>query len=165
MDYKRRVGALEHLHPSTKEWRAESPYAEGSSPAEVQRRRIGEAEMAHMHAGTPVTREYNSVLMIPGLHDLVPGCAMVPILLVCTTPERSSGILTTWDESRSCFALHGGKPISVALAREDESDPSSEPVQVHLFVVAEHLGDFSTAEEAADATSRLLAFFRSAVDF
>jgi arginyl-tRNA--protein-N-Asp/Glu arginylyltransferase len=165
MDYKRRVGALEHLHPSTKEWRAESPYAEGASPAEVQRRRIGEAELAHVRAGTPVTREYNSVLMIPGLHDLVPGCAMVPILLVCATPGHPSGILTTWDESRSCFTLHGGKPISVSLAREDESDPSNEPVEVHLFVTAEPLGDFSTAEEAADAAPRFLSILQNVLSW
>jgi arginyl-tRNA--protein-N-Asp/Glu arginylyltransferase len=148
MDYKRRVGRLDYLDPKAQRWLEETPYAEGQSPAEVQRQRLAAAAQALSRSGSPVSFVLNSALMIPGLRDHVPGCSLDPMLLISAAPQGNQGVLTTWDEERGCYTLFSGQPIAVLLGRADE-EPDAAPVQVHLFVSRERLGDQGTVDEVA----------------
>ena len=148
MDYKHRVGHLEHFDPVTRLWLADSPYAVGQSPAEIQRRRLTEAAQALTSSGSPVTQVLNSALLIPGLRDHVPGCTLDPILLICAASARSQGVLTTWDQARERYVLFSGQPISVLLGRSDDED-AAPPVQVHLFVSRERLTEHGSVDEVA----------------
>lgn len=149
MDYKRRVGDLEYLDPATKQWLADSPYPPLQSPAEIQRRRLGDAAEALSRSGSTVSCFHNSALMMPGLRDQVPRCSTEPILLICTTTEHPLGVLTTWDQEQERYVIFGGRPVSVTLDRDDGDDTTSEPVEVHLFIVQERLGEYSSVEEVA----------------
>jgi arginyl-tRNA--protein-N-Asp/Glu arginylyltransferase len=152
MDYKRRVGQLEYLDPATKGWLRELPYAPLQSPAEIQRRRLGEAADALSRSGSSALRVLNSALLIPGLSDQVPRCATEPILLICASPEHSWGVLTVWEQERERYAIFSGRPVSVALDRDDADDAddaTTEPVQIDLFILHERLGDYSSVEEVA----------------
>lgn len=160
MDYKKQVGALEHFNPVAKTWQAAFPFPGGQSPAEIQRRRIGEAEAAHRAAGSIVTRVFNSALAFPSLQELVPQCVRVPILLVCTAPDPFLGVLTTWDETLGRFVFFSGKPISVPVTSE-AGDTPSEPFQVDLFIPYGRLGESESAEEIAVWTRHFLALHDS----
>lgn len=149
MDYKLRVGQLEYLDPATKRWIDEPPHAPQQSPAEIQRRRLGEAAEVLSRSGTSFYLVLNSMLKIPGLIVQVPQCATEPLLLICASTEHLWGVLTTWVQERERYALFSGKPISVTLARAEGEDPTTELVHVHLFIVHEHLGDHRSAEEVA----------------
>ncbi len=148
MDYKRRIGRLDYLDPEAGRWLDDSPYAAGQSPAEIQRSRLAEAAQALSDSGSPVSLVLNSALMIPGLRDHVPGCSLDPMLLISAAPQRSQGVLTTWDQQLSGYVLFSGQPISVLLGREDP-DEAAPPVQVHLFVARERLSHHGSVDEVA----------------
>ena len=149
MDYKRCVGQLDYLDPMTSRWIDETPYAPQQSPAEIQRRRLGEAAEALSRAGASFRLVLNSVMKIPGLRDQLPQCSTEPLLLICASTEHLWGVLTTWVQARESYALFSGKPVSVTLERDEGEDPTTDPVRVHLFIVHEHLGDHDSAEEVA----------------
>jgi arginine-tRNA-protein transferase len=148
MDYKRSVGDLEYLDPATKSWLDHSPYAAGQSPAEVRRRRLGEAADALSRSGAGGGIVLNSLLKIPGLSDQIPQCSDEPLLLICTSEAHPLGVLTVWEQERESYALFSGKPVSVTLDHDDTGEPT-EPMQIDLFIVQRRLGDFDSAEEVA----------------
>jgi arginine-tRNA-protein transferase len=146
MDYKLQVGDLEFLDPAEGRWRGEPPYPPHESPAEVLRRRLGEAADALSRSGSHPTRVLNSALLIPGLREQLPACATEPILLFCTSPEHPWGLLTAWEQGTGRYALFSGRPVSLKL---DGSGDGSAPTQIHIFLVHERLGDYPTAPQVA----------------
>jgi arginyl-tRNA--protein-N-Asp/Glu arginylyltransferase len=148
MDYKRSVGDLEFLDPATKRWIDRSPYAPHESPAEVQRRRLGEAAGVLSRSGESARLVLNSLLKMPGLGDQIPRCAADPLLLICTSADHPLGVLTAWDQEQESYALFSGRPIAVILDRDDDGE-ATEPVEIDLFIVHERLGDYADAEEIA----------------
>jgi arginyl-tRNA--protein-N-Asp/Glu arginylyltransferase len=155
MDYKTHVGDLEYLDPVTKRWIDHSPYPALQSPAEIRRRRLGEAASALSRAGVSVNLVLNSVLKIPGLSDQIPNCAGEPLLLICSSPDHPMGILTVWEQERESYALFSGKPVSLILDHDDAGEPT-EPMQIDLFILQRHLGDYDSAEEIAFWTRHYL---------
>jgi len=149
MDYKRDVGSLEYLDPVTKRWLADPPYSAHQSPAEILRQRLDEAAEALARSGTSVSTFFNSALQIPGLIDQVAECATTPILLICGSTEHPWGVLTTWEQERESYALFSGRPIAVTLESGDPEDTTTAPLEVRLFIVQEHLGDYPSAEDVA----------------
>lgn len=149
MDYKRRVGPLEYLDAASKLWLPEFPYAEGQSPAGIQRARLAAAGEALTSSGSPVQLVLNSALLIPGISDHVPGCSTDPILLISapSTP-RALGVLTAWDEELGAYVLFGGQPIAVLLERQGAEDDARR-VPVHLFVIHQRLGEHPSVDEVA----------------
>lgn len=145
MDYKLRVGPLEYLDPATKRWIQEPPHAPMESPAEILRRRLGEAAGALSRAGVDVVFTLNSALRFPVLRERIPECVTEPLLLVCTSPEHPWGVLTTWEQGSGHYVLHSGRPISVPLEDED----GGEPAWIHLFIGHEQLGGYATLDEVA----------------
>lgn len=146
MDYKLRVGDLDYLDPATKRWIPDLPFSVEASPAEVRRRRLGEAAAALTRAGHSFYVVLNSALQIAGLREQLPGCTTEPILLICPSPSQGSGILTVWDEERGSFALLGGMPVALTL---DAEVAPAEPLQIHCFIVQDKLGEYASAEEVA----------------
>jgi hypothetical protein len=148
MDYKHSVGDLEYLDPATQRWLDRSPYAAGQSPAEVRRRRLGEAAEALSRSSTSVYLVLNSLLRIPGLNDQIPQCSDEPLLLICPSTEHPLGLLTVWEQEQESYALFSGKPVSVTLDHDDDGE-ATEPTQIDLFVLQRRLGDFESAEAVA----------------
>lgn len=147
MDYKARVGDLDYLDPVAQTWLPESPYAAGQSPAEIQRRRLGEAAEVLVQSGTTVRLVLNSALLIPGIRDQVPRCATAPILLLCLSPDHPLGLLIVWEQEHERYTIFGGRPIAAAVERDGGAP--GEPVQVHLFIVRERLGEHASVHEVA----------------
>lgn len=149
MDYKLRVGELDYLDPRTKLWLREPPYAPQQSPAEIQRRRLGEAAEALARSGSSALRFLNSALLIPGLCDQIPHCATEPILLICASREHPWGVLTAWDQARERYAIFSGRPVAVALEGGESDDGGGEGMHIHLFILNERLGEYTTVDEVA----------------
>lgn len=154
MDYKLRVGDLEHLDPRSGSWGPVSPFARGKAPADVLRARLDEAEVAHARAGANVVRLWNSTRTIPGLAERVPGASNEPVLLVCLSKDDALGTLTTWDHAAETFVLHAGRPIFLSVSPEGEP---SEPFDLHVFVVYETIGASPYAEAIAELARQWLA--------
>lgn len=155
MDYKRRVGDLEHLDPVSGRWELQLPWPSGGSPADVLRARLAEAEAAHLMGGANVVRLWNSARTIPGLSERVPGCSNEPILIVCLSRDDALGTLTTWDAASARFVLHAGRPILLSVT--PDGDATAEPFDLHVFVVYERLGEAPTAEGIAAIAQQWLA--------
>jgi arginyl-tRNA--protein-N-Asp/Glu arginylyltransferase len=149
MDYKLRVGELDYLDPATKQWLREPPYAPRQSPAEIQRRRLGEAADALSRSGSSVLRFLNSALLIPGLCEQIPQCATEPILLICASAEHPWGVLTAWEQGRDRYAIFSGRPVVVAVDASETDSAAAEPTYIHLFILHERLGEYTSVEEVA----------------
>lgn len=148
MDYKRSVGDLEYLDPAAKRWIDHTPYAARQSPAEIRRRRLGEAADALARSGAIVNLVLNSVLKIPGLSEQIPNCSEEPLLLICASADHPMGLLTVWEQEQQSYALFSGKPVSVTLDHDDAGKPT-EPMQIDLFILQGNLGGYDSAEEIA----------------
>ena len=148
MDYKRSVGDLEYLDPATRRWLDHTPYAALQSPAEIRRRRLGEAASALSRSGAIVNLVLNSVLKIPGLSEQIPNCSDEPLLLICASTDHPLGLLTVWEQEQKSYTLFSGKPVSVTLDHDDTGAPT-EPMQIDLFILHGSLGDYDSAEEIA----------------
>jgi arginyl-tRNA--protein-N-Asp/Glu arginylyltransferase len=158
LDYKRRVGPLDYFEPKSGRWLSEAPYGPGRSPAEILRRRLGEAGRALSGAGLRVRCAYNSALQIPGLRERIPNCTTEPILLSCAAraeTEPTPGVLVTWNEERGSYVLFGGTPLHLLVRGGEDGE---EPTPIHLFAVRQELGDCGQAEELV---SRVTVFLQS----
>jgi hypothetical protein len=102
-----------------------------------------------------VTFALNSALDYPILRERIPRCVVEPILLFCTSPDHPWGVLTTWEQERGCYAIFGGKPVTVAIGNEDEGDSR----EIRLFLAHERLGHYATVDEVAFWTRIHLASF------
>lgn len=145
MDYKKQVGELEYLDPKARKWVPAPPYPPGQSPAEILRLKLGEAARVIAEAGAEAHLQLNSALRFPGLRERIPECATAPLLLFCTSPEHPWGVLVTWEEAQSRYALWSGRPIAVPVSHED----GSEPTWIYLFIPHARLGYYDTADEVA----------------
>jgi hypothetical protein len=146
MDYKRAVGPLEYLDPVTRRWQGDLPYPALQSPAEILRTRLAEAADALARSGTSADTFLNSALQIQGIDEQVPGCAPFPILLICASTEHPWGLLIAWEQDAESYTIFSGRPIAIAL---EAPDGTTAPLEVHLFIVQERLGDHASAEEVA----------------
>jgi len=153
MDYKRRVGELEHLDPRTGRWGVVPPFVEGAAPADVLRTKLAEAEAQHARGGAAVVRVWNSTRTVPGLSERVPGASQEPLLLVCLSRDDARGTLTTWDLEGASFVLYAGRPLFLSVVPEG----GGEAFDLHLFVVHERLGVAPDAEGIARIAQGWLA--------
>lgn len=153
LDYKRRVGPLDYLDPTSGRWLPELPFPQGESPAEILRRRLGDAARELSEVGLPVLCVYNSALQIPGVRERIPACTVEPILLVCASPGRSSGILVTWSQARMRYVLFGGAPLHFVTRNEEEDE---QPSHIHLFAVHQELSEHETVPEVVSQVGAYL---------
>lgn len=144
MDYKRRVGNLEYLDPTTLRWSLAFPYPQAASPAEILRRRLQEAAAALGDAGVEVGLFVNAALQIPTLLERQPLLAADPLLLMSAPGAPGRGLLVRWVQERDAYELVGGEPLALQLEDAGEgTEPLRFFVRQALLCEAKSVADLS----------------------
>jgi len=150
MDYKLRVGAMEFLDPDVGVWRPWQAFDDLELPSERLERALTRVHDQLQARGVDARiADYRFHEVGAWNPQLGRTLAHPRVVLVDPSQERGWDLLIARDLDRRCYEL------IVALRAEGRTP--SEPIErVQLWVVAERIGTFETAERAAQVAIRRL---------
>ncbi|MEQ1502296.1 MAG: GNAT family N-acetyltransferase [Myxococcota bacterium] len=152
MDYKLRLGAVEFLHPWSRDWRPLPELDAVPLPTDRLDAGLRAVRDALLAIGIPAELKRYPWFEAPAWQPDLAACLDQPVVVECFPGKRSSSLLlVTFEVDRGTFSL-----VRCLRARAVTRGRSEADVPIELWLVAERIASRTTAEAIAAEVGRIV---------
>ena len=151
MDYKLRVGAVEHLD-GRGAWLPWSTFDPNEAPSRQVERRLDEVAASLADRGAACTPQLYPMFEAPAWHANLSSCLADPLFIAVPLPAPRALLAITWDLDRQAYRLRRCLRAAAVSRSLHEGDDEGTPVE--LIVV---LADVATRDAAGAIAAAALA--------